>query len=107
LTQQIQVPLTVDGHIVFISAKSQDPSAPTGDESEISSRRPSLEQLAGSLGAFATALGEKLQQTGASKVTVEFGCEAAVESGTLVAVVGKASAKSTFKVGMEWTKPTA
>jgi hypothetical protein len=36
----------------------------------------------------------------------EFGCEFAVESGTLVAVVGKASGRSAFKVGLEWSAPT-
>jgi hypothetical protein len=41
----------------------------------------------------------------AHKVSVEFGCEFAVESGGFIAVIGKASAKSTFTVGLEWTKP--
>jgi hypothetical protein len=35
-----------------------------------------------------------------------FGCEFALESGSFVAVVGKASAASTFSVELEWDKPS-
>ncbi|MFI1106669.1 CU044_2847 family protein [Streptomyces physcomitrii] len=41
----------------------------------------------------------------ASKVTREFGCDMALESGALIAAIGKASAKSAFKVTLEWEKP--
>ena len=78
----------------------------TGEwEQEIVSRRPSLQAMFGDLAAFARGLGSELQDSGASKVSVEFGCEFAIESGGFVAVIGKASAKSTFTVGLEWTKP--
>jgi hypothetical protein len=103
----ILVPVDVDDHTIMLSIRPDRRGEPrTGEwEQDIVSRRPSLQTLLGDLAAFARELGSQLQNTGASKVSVEFGCEFAVESGGFVAVIGKASAKSTFTVGLEWTKP--
>jgi len=40
------------------------------------------------------------------KATIELGVEVAVESGTLVAVIGKANGKSTLKVQLEFDRAT-
>jgi hypothetical protein len=103
----VLVPVEVDDHTIMLSIRPNRRGKPgTGEwEQDIVSRRPSLQALLGDLAAFARELGSQLQNTGASKVSVEFGCEFAVESGGFVAVIGKASAKSTFTVGLEWTKP--
>lgn len=100
------VPLSIEGQTVYLEVQDLGPreSAP-GDEVEISGRRPSLEQVLDGLMGLARAMGAKLALSDASKVSVQFGCEFALESGTFVAVIGKASAKSTFSVGLEWTRP--
>lgn len=103
----IVVPLTVGGETVYLAVRPVGGDADPGGEHEIAARRPTLDDVIGGLAAFADGLSTRLRETGASKVSVEFGCEVAAESGTFVAVIGKASAKSTFKVGLEWTKPTA
>nr|WP_246260446.1 CU044_2847 family protein [Streptomyces typhae] len=79
------------------------------EEEEIGARRPGrprLEQLLDGLAGFAQEIASRLQSTDASKVSVQFGCEVIVESGQFVAVIGKASSKSTITVGLEWDKPT-
>jgi hypothetical protein len=104
---EVLVPVDVDGHTVMLSVRPNRRDEPRAGEweQEIVSRRPSLRAVLGDLAAFARELGSQLQSTKASRVSVEFGCEFGVESGGFVAVVGKASAKSTFTVGLEWTKP--
>ena len=103
----VLVPVDVDGHTIMLSVRPNRLGEPQSDEWErdIVSRRPSLQAVLGDLAAVARGLGSQMQDIGASKVSVEFGCEFAVESGGFVAVIGKASAKSTFTVGLEWTKP--
>jgi hypothetical protein len=101
------VPLDVEGQSVYLEVRALGPAgAEVGDEEEISGRRPSLDQVLDGLMGLARAMGAKLQQSDASTVTVQFGCEVALETGTFVAVIGKASTKSTFTVGLEWTKPS-
>ena len=63
-----------------------------------------LDDVLGGMMGVARAVGERLKESDASKVNVEFGCEFAIESGSVVAVIGKASGKSTFKVALEWTR---
>ncbi|MFC8090430.1 CU044_2847 family protein [Streptomyces sp. NPDC057301] len=80
------------------------------EEEEIGARRPGrprLEQLLDGLAGFAQEIAGRLQSTDASRVSVQFGCEVMVEAGQLIAVIGKASSKSTITVGLEWDKPTS
>jgi hypothetical protein len=100
------VALELEGSAIYLVVQEVSAKKTIGDESEIAARRPSLDGVLNGLTALARRMGSQLSDTGASTVSVEFGCEFAVESGTLVAVVGKASAKSAFKVGLEWTRPT-
>ncbi|MGW7047839.1 CU044_2847 family protein [Streptomyces avermitilis] len=99
------IPVTADGQTVYLSVQRLGATA-GGSESEIAARRPTLEEAVDSLVGVARAVGTRLQQTGSAKATVEFACEFAVESGTLVAVLGKATARSTFKVALEWVAPS-
>jgi hypothetical protein len=99
------VPIEFDGHDVYIAArtiKSQD-SGEDVEEYQIVAREPRLERVLDGLTGFARQVVTRLQATDASKVTVQFGCEIAVESGSFVAVIGKASSKSTMTVSLEWT----
>ncbi|MGP3920388.1 CU044_2847 family protein [Nonomuraea sp. 10N515B] len=76
-----------------------------GTEVAISGLKPTLEQALAGLSEVTERVSEKLRTTDASKVAIEFGCEFALESGKLVAMIGKGSARSTFKVTMEWSNP--
>ncbi|MFF3954161.1 CU044_2847 family protein [Streptomyces sp. NPDC001890] len=101
------VPVDVDGQTVHFSiAPGEGKKQPDlGEEQEISWRRPTLTPVLDGLTNVARAMGTRLQQTGASKATVEFGCDVSFDTGQLFAVFGKATSKSTWKVTLEWTAP--
>ncbi|MGW0768891.1 CU044_2847 family protein [Streptomyces sp. NPDC002676] len=104
------VPVEIDGQTVLMAIgpggrKAAPPAL--GEEREIGWRRPRLEPVLDGLTAVARAMGARLQQTGASKATVEFGCDVSFDTGQFLAVVGKATSKSTWKVTLEWTAPEA
>jgi hypothetical protein len=77
-----------------------------GTEGEIAARIPSFGDVVGKVMDLAGGAVEHLRTTGASKIILEFGCEMAIESGQLVAIVSKVGGKATFKVGLEWSEPT-
>ena len=96
------VPVTLGEYTVYLSV----PVARLGGEEDVAARTPDLDSLLGGVAAFAGELTTRLRTMDVSKVSVEFGCEFALESGGFVAVIGKASTKSAIKVGLEWVKPT-
>ena len=99
------VPLEVGEHAVYLEVRELGQAdLPPGEEREIFGGRPSLDQVLDGLMGLARAMGARLQQSDASTVRVQFGCEVALETGTFVAVIGKASAKSPFTVELEWSK---
>ncbi|WP_050362042.1 CU044_2847 family protein [Streptomyces anulatus] len=100
------VPVTAAGQTVLLSVQRHGEQGTPEGEREIAARRLSLDEAVDSLVGIARSVGQRLQETGSTKATVEFGCEFAVESGQLVAVLGKATARSTFKVALEWAAPT-
>lgn len=73
-----------------------------GEERDIAAVKPDLTEVIQAIKAFSGSLAESLRESRATRFTVEFGCEIALETGQLVAVLGKASAKSTLKVTLEW-----
>ncbi|GAA0381458.1 hypothetical protein GCM10009530_35240 [Microbispora corallina] len=101
------VPVRIGETLVYVTVRGrpagQDPAAL--DEEDIAFRPPRLEDALDGLMGVARAVGERLRQTEASSASVEFGCDFTVESGSFVAVVGKASATSAFKVTLEWAGP--
>jgi hypothetical protein len=104
----VTVPVEVDGHRMLVSVGSGGLGASDlAEEQEIGWRPVRLDSVLDSLTAVARAMGTRLQQTGASKATVEFGCDVSLDTGQLLAVVGKASSKSAWKVTLEWTAPEA
>ncbi|WP_433256167.1 CU044_2847 family protein [Streptosporangium sp. CA-135522] len=95
-----RVPLPLgDGVEMYVEVSS---SVFQDGEREISGRRASLEQFTDALTRFSTTLTDSLKKSGASRFSVEFGCEVAAETGRLVAVLGKGSATSSVKVTLEW-----
>ncbi|MEV6527552.1 CU044_2847 family protein [Longispora sp. NPDC051575] len=102
---RVLVPVSLGGRKVYLAVQQIGGPVDPGDEREIAARGPALVDVVAGLTDFVEQFSGRLQRTDASRVTLEFGCEFAVESGSFVAVIGKASARSTFKVGLEWTKP--
>ncbi|MEV6371106.1 CU044_2847 family protein [Micromonospora musae] len=96
------VPLQLDGHVIYLA--SSIASGISSDEVEVASRPASLDEALAGLSAFAAKIGEGLRDAGVTRLTVEFNCEFAVDSGAFMAIIGKASAKSGVKVGLEWDK---
>ncbi|MGW6908036.1 CU044_2847 family protein [Streptomyces sp. NPDC054940] len=97
------VPLDVDGQTVYMAVRELD--GRYGDEREISGRvRRRLDDALEGLTSTARAMVTRLQHTEATRVRVQFGCEFALESGTVVAVLGKARTSSAVTVELEWEK---
>lgn len=97
------IPLQADGQRVYLSVRRLDAA---GDEEEISARIPSFEDVVQKVTTLAAGAVDGLRRTGASRVLLEFGCEIGIEAGQFVAIIGKASGKSTFKIGLEWSADT-
>jgi hypothetical protein len=98
------VKVTVPGGVVYIDARRLDERA-VDDEEEIASIRPKLDGVLDTLSGLSSQLREALQRSGAPRIVLELSVEIAVESGQLVAVLGKASSKSTLKVTLDWAQP--
>lgn len=101
------IPMRVGQHRILLAVRDGGTGGAAGyGEREISSREPKLEQVLDGVAAFAEELVERMKGTEASKLTVEFGCDIKIESGSLFAVIGKASASSSVRIGLEWVKPS-
>lgn len=102
------IPVQIAGQTVYLAVRNiEDQKRPLGDERPISARVPRIDDVLEGVAGFAAKVADSMQETKASRVSVEFGCEFALESGTFVAIVGKASTKSTMTVSLEWAAPTA
>jgi hypothetical protein len=105
----ILMPLEFDGQTLYIAARDvnvDDPfSAPR--ETQIVARERRFEAVLEGVAGFAKQVVTTMQITEASKVTIQFGCEIAVESGSFVAVIGKGAAKTTMTVSLEWASPAS
>lgn len=97
------MPLHVGDDRVYLSVRHLDPA---GEEREVAARVPSFDEVVAKVMALANGAVDGLRSTGASRVMLEFGCEVGVEAGQLIAIIGKATGKSTFKIGLEWSAPT-
>jgi hypothetical protein len=76
-----------------------------GAERDIAAVKPDMTQVIQAIKVFSGRLGESLRESHATRCAVEFGCEIGLETGQLVAVLGKASAKTTLKITLEWEQP--
>jgi hypothetical protein len=92
---------------LYIEASELHPGSggDSGEERDIAAAKPDMTDVIAAIKEFSGQLGTSLSASGATRFAVEFGCEVALETGKLVAVLGKASAKSTLKVTMEWGQP--
>ncbi|SMQ66973.1 hypothetical protein SAMN06295909_1379 [Plantibacter sp. VKM Ac-1784] len=93
------VPVTVDGIDILV----QVAAGPSG-EVPVGAVNATVESaLAGASATVQKAL-ESVQDLEWSKATIELGVEFALESGTMLAVIGKGSATSALKVSLEFTR---
>ncbi|MDP8931905.1 MAG: hypothetical protein M3O70_25880 [Actinomycetota bacterium] len=93
-----------DGATMYVQATSLTPGEDLAEEErEIAARPPSVDQITNTLRAFAAAITGELKATGATRFAVEFGCDLAIETGSLIAILGKGSATTSLKVMLEWT----
>lgn len=107
--ESVLIPVQVGDCRLLVSAYDlSGESADSDTEIEIASsgsvQDRMLNGMLDGLAAFATGVVDRFEPTSASKVSVQFDCNVALESGTLVAVVGKASWERTFTVTVEWTR---
>lgn len=104
--EMIPVPLP-DGSRLLVRAARVEPAVDGGDdEQEIAGRVPSIDQVTDAVSGFAERIGTALKRSAPTRFTVEFECEIGFDAGGLVAILGKGSAKSAFRVVMEWDRGT-
>jgi hypothetical protein len=63
-----------------------------------------VDDLVRSVKSLSHSLANVLKEIGPDKFAVEFGVEAAFESGKLLALICSGSAKANLKITLEWTK---
>ncbi|WP_162907918.1 CU044_2847 family protein [Allorhizocola rhizosphaerae] len=96
------VPIQAGQTRIVIAAARMPGRAGDADEAEVAGRRPSLNDVVAGITVVAQEISHALRATQADRVTVEFGCDFGWETGSVVAVFGKATAQSAIKVGLEW-----
>jgi hypothetical protein len=105
------VRLEADGAVIYVEARDLDREIdPDGEFDAGGGRRrdqvrAKLDDVLDGVATAATRLGTRLAGTGATRYTIEFGCDVSVETGHAVALIGRGSATSTMKVTVEWSRP--
>ena len=82
-------------------------SADQYNERELAARPHAIGDALKGVNALVKDLKSELQGLSAKRMAVEVSLEFALESGHLVAIVGKASGKSSIKVTLEWNDSDA
>lgn len=94
----VPVSVIIDGRTVWIEARQ------LGGEEEVAGRSFDFEDVTNSLAAIASQVGQAVRGLRPERVKVELGCEVAVESGKLTALLVKGSAKANLKLTLEWDR---
>ena len=76
----------------------------TGREDVALGAASEFEEVTDALEGIVEAIAETINQANPTKATVKFGLEIAVESGNLIAILGKGSTKANLEISLEWTK---
>src|SRR5262245_59435137 len=93
-----------DGSTVYVDGLPVDDTE--SGERDVAGVSPRFDRVVEGIRAFAHEFVGVVKESGAAKMAVEFGCEIGVESGgALVAILGKATGKSSLKVTLEWASP--
>ncbi|MCA1707752.1 MAG: hypothetical protein LC808_32570 [Actinobacteria bacterium] len=83
---------------VLIEAIVVDP------EQDVAIAALDFDRVLHAINGLARSFAHVLADVSPSKATIEFGVTAGIESGSLVAILGKASASSTIKLTLEWER---
>lgn len=97
---------------MWIQAVNLTPTAPdrthgTDDgeeEEEVSFLSQGLSGVTRALSGFALGVTDALRKAGPQRITVEFGCQIAVEEGGLVALITKAGMDANLTITLEWDR---
>jgi Trypsin-co-occurring domain 1 len=100
-TERIAIELG-DSQVVYLAIERPAPPSTLTEETEIAARRITLDSMLGGLVEFSRQTAERLRDANASSMSVEFGCDFALESGTLVAVIGRVAATSSIRIRLKW-----
>ena len=93
------IPVEVEGSTILIEA------VVLGGEEEIAGAgKPSFAVVWQSVTKVARELATSLNQVKPDRATIEFGCQFAIESGQLTALLVSGSATGSIKVTLEWVK---
>ncbi|MEU4387487.1 CU044_2847 family protein [Promicromonospora sp. NPDC023805] len=102
----LPVRVRVGEHTVLVMAEAiGDSGARLEGESPVSERTPRMEEAIAAAASAAEEAARAFLAGGIASVTVEIGIEFAIESGSLIAVIGKASSKSSIKVIANYERP--
>jgi NTP-dependent ternary system trypsin peptidase co-occuring protein len=94
--------VSVGGRDVFVSGA--EVASERFDEVDIAAVKPTLDAALSGIFAFAKKVSEGLNETDVTQARVTFACEFAVEAGSVLAIIGKASASSALTVELQWTR---
>lgn len=95
-----RVRLSLDSGAMYVEARQLGEDG--GRERDIAATKPDLNEILKVVKEFSVKVVDTIKDSGAARASVEFGCEIGVETGQLVAVLGKASGKSSLKITLEW-----
>jgi Trypsin-co-occurring domain 1 len=92
------VPVEIEGRTILMEATD------LGGEEEVAGGLMSFEGVSQAIEVLSTKLGEAASKARPDRVTLEFGCEVATESGVLTAVFVKGAGKANVRVVLEWER---
>lgn len=94
-----------DGNVVMVEVKSIEPTLSTKKKNVSTKQKPdkfSFDTVKGQLKSFSEDLVSSFESIKPDKLSIEMGCEFAVESGKMVALFVQGTAKSNIKITLEW-----
>ena len=101
----VPVKTSSDSHAlqVYFEATETSPFEDRDDERRVSRSEFDLDELCGTIGQVAEAVGKGLQSLKAKRTVVEFGVKIGADSGHLTALIVKGTAEANLKVTLEWS----
>ena len=92
----VPIDLTLpDGSVVKVESSLRG-------KQDVSLKSYPIQEIFGTIGRVAESLSEIVVKSKASKSTIKFGVELAVESGQLTTLIVKGSAKGNLEITLEW-----
>jgi hypothetical protein len=95
----LTIPVEIDGTTIFVEATTKG-----GDEEIAAVGFPSFTAALKPVTKIAQEITKSLGGLQPGRVAVEFGCQFAIESGQLTALIVSGSGSGSLKITLEWTK---